>query len=206
MVAEQSADRIGQQHAARDACSRAERALQEAATAGLRLGLLHGLLGILRLGGVLLGRRLGSLLASPGRGGGRWRCAGAGHAGGRGRTTAAEEPAEERATGAGLRGFQFLHAGFQLLQLLVGGAKSLFLDNHRLGEKIGGVGLFAHGLGDKGLGLLIARIGGRRAGPVEQSGKQLAFFGAHGGLPGKSGVVPLGRYGERLAPGQGAPP
>ncbi|MNU92764.1 hypothetical protein D3C71_826880 [compost metagenome] len=54
--------------------------------------------------------------------------------------------------------------------------QTFFLNDHRLGEIIGGCGLIAHGVCDQSFRLAVTRGGGCGFGPVEQGLEKLAFF------------------------------
>lgn len=75
---------------------------------------------------------------------------------------------------------------FKLLQALGRRLQRLVLDEHRLGEIIGGIGLFAKFLGDQIVGLAVARRRGYVAHAIEEIGQQTAFFRGHRGSPFRS--------------------
>ena len=65
----------------------------------------------------------------------------------------------------------------QVLKPLVGGLQRLILNEHRLRQEIGSIGLRADGVRDQRLGLRIARYIGGPLDAVEKTVQQLAFFG-----------------------------
>ncbi len=96
------------------------------------------------------------------------------------RLAGAEDGAEETALRRRLRGaiaaFQRVDAVFELFDMGCCRFQTFFLNDHRLGEIIGGCGLIAYGVCDQSFRLAVTRGGGCGFGPVEQGLEKLAFF------------------------------
>jgi len=185
VAAHQIADRVGEEHAAGDTGSRAERALKEAATASLRStpgsALLRRAAPRATLETATLRRRGRILLLTPWRTA-LWRAALRSTAPGaalrrlrraRRGIAAAKQRAEpaQKAAALGLLGLRLklLDMRFEFLQAVIRGAQRLLLHQHGLGKKVRRVRLRLHSVGDKRLGFLVAGIRGSAAGAVKQT-------------------------------------